>query len=268
MMSSVGPVPMPVVLILICVLIAMTIARLWPGRRAQGPQPSAAGMVLDMLLVGLLCGRISFVAVNAALYRDSPWSILQITDGGYHLVVVLMAALAWGLWRLRGHPALRRPVLAAALAGTLLWGAATHGVSGWQARHMPLPRLEVMDLQGRVIDLQQFRGKPVVVNLWATWCGPCRREMPVLAAAQDAHDDVRFVFLNQGESLDEVQGFIAGERLQLRNVLLDDDAAASAALGVQAYPSTLFFDADGRLQELHLGELTMAGLEHKLRRLR
>jgi hypothetical protein len=54
----------------------------------------------------------------------------------------------------------------------------------------------------------------------------------------------------------------------LGNVLLDDDASASTVLGVQAYPSTLFFDADGRLRELHLGELTAAGLEHKLRRLR
>ena len=62
--------------------------------------------------------------------------------------------------------------------------------------------------------------------------------------------------------------FFADERLVLGNVLLDDDAAASTVLGVQAYPSTLFFDADGRLRELHLGELTAAGLEHKLRRLR
>ena len=54
----------------------------------------------------------------------------------------------------------------------------------------------------------------------------------------------------------------------LGNVLLDDDAAASTVLGIQAYPSTLFFGADGRLRELHLGELTAAGLEHKLRRLR
>lgn len=116
--------------------------------------------------------------------------------------------------------------------------------------------------------MQQFRGKPLVLNLWASWCGPCRREMPVLAAAQEAHAEVQFVFLNQGETLDEVQGFVARERLMLDNVLLDGDAAASTALGVQAYPSTLFFDAEGRLRELHLGELTAAGLEHKLRRLR
>jgi len=163
---------------------------------------------------------------------------------------------------------LRAPVLGAALAGVLLWAGGSQLLSAWQERQMPLPVLQVADLQGGRVDLQQFRGKPLVLNLWATWCGPCRREMPVLAAAQQAHADVQFVFLNQGETLEEVQGLVARERLLLGNVLLDDDAAASTVLGVQAYPSTLFFDAEGRLRELHLGELTAAGLEHKLRRLR
>ena len=267
-MSSVGPVPMPVVLILVCMLLAMAVARLWPRRKGEAPLPSAASMVLDMLLIGLMCGRISFVALNFALYREAPWGILQIADGGYHLAVVLVAGLAWGQWRLRRWPALRAPVLASALTGVLLWAGGGLLLSAWQERQMPLPALQVVELQGDRIDLQQFRGKPLVLNLWATWCGPCRREMPVLAAAQQAHDDVQFVFLNQGETLEEVQGFLASERLMLGNVLLDDEAAASTVLGVQAYPSTLFFGADGRLRELHLGELTAAGLEHKLRRLR
>lgn len=259
---------MPVVLILVCMLLAMAVARLWPRRKGEAPLPSAASMVLDMLLIGLLCGRISFVALNFALYREAPWGILQIADGGYHLAVVLVAGLAWGLWRLRRWPALRAPVLVSALTGVLLWAGGGLLLSAWQERQMPLPALQVVELQGDRIDLQQFRGKPLVLNLWATWCGPCRREMPVLAAAQQAHDDVQFVFLNQGETLEEVQGFLASERLMLGNVLLDDEAAASTVLGVQAYPSTLFFGADGRLRELHLGELTAAGLEHKLRRLR
>ena len=71
-MSSVGPVPMPVVLILICALLAMAVAHLWPRRKNGMAVPSAASMVLDMLLVGLLCGRISFVALNFALYRQAP----------------------------------------------------------------------------------------------------------------------------------------------------------------------------------------------------
>lgn len=267
-MSSVGPVPMPVILILICLLLAMGIARLWARSESGKALPSAAGKVLDMLLVGLLCGRLTFVAAHFSLYRETPWSILQIADGGYHVSVVVVASVAWGLWSLRLYRALRVPVLGSALAGVLLWAGATQAMLHWQAERMPLPTVQVADLQGRVLDLQQFHGQPLVLNLWASWCGPCRREMPVLAKAQQAHPQVQFVFLNQGEALEDVQTFLDAERLTLGNVLLDDVAAASAVLGVHAYPSTLFFDAQGRLQDLHLGELTQAGLEHKLRRLR
>jgi prolipoprotein diacylglyceryltransferase len=63
---------MPVVLILMCTLLAMAVARLWPRRAVGMPLPSAASMVLDMLLIGLLCGRISFVVLNFALYREAP----------------------------------------------------------------------------------------------------------------------------------------------------------------------------------------------------
>ncbi|WP_369039054.1 TlpA family protein disulfide reductase [Stenotrophomonas maltophilia] len=267
-MSSVGPVPMPVVLILICLLLAMAAARIGGRGKTEPGRPSASSLLLDMLLIGLLCGRLSFIATHFALYRDAPWGVLQIADGGYHVVVVVIAGLAWGLWRLRGHRPLRLPVLGSALAGVLLWGLGSYGLASWQARQMPLPTLQVADLQGQAVDLQRFRGKPLVLNLWASWCGPCRREMPVLATAQQAHADVQFVFLNQGETLEEVQTFLANERLVLGNVLLDEPASASTTLGVQAFPSTLFFDPQGRLQELHLGELTQAGLEHKLRRLR
>lgn len=267
-MSSIGPVPMPVVLILACVLLAMTVARVWPRSSDGAPLPSPAGRVLDMLLVGLLCGRISFVAWNIALYRDAPWSILQIADGGYYLGVVLVAGMAWGLWRLRHSRAMRAPVLAGALTGILSWAGGSLWLSAWQERQMPLPTLQVADLQGDRVTLQAFRGRPLVLNLWASWCGPCRREMPVLAAAQRAHPDVQVVFLNQGETKEEIQRFLARERLMPGNMLLDVDAVASTTLGVQAYPSTFFFDAEGRLRELHLGELTAAGLEHKLRQLR
>lgn len=267
-MPSVGPVPMPVVVILVCLLLAIGIARLWSSRQPVPQRPSGAGRVLDMLLVGLLCGRVSFIVANFAFYREAPWSMLQIADGGYHVPVVLVAALGWGLWSLRRHPSLRVPVLCSALAGAVLWGLGSYGLAQWQANTLSLPAVQVVDLQGKPLDLAQFHGKPVVLNLWASWCGPCRREMPVLAQAQQAHPELQFVFLNQGESLDEVQQFLTAERLVLRDVLLDEPAAASTVLGVRAYPSTLFFDAQGRLQDLHLGELTHAGLEHKLRRLR
>ncbi len=266
-MSSVGPVPMPVVLILMCVLLAMAVARLWPRRKDGMAVPSAASLVLDMLLIGLLSGRISFVALNFALYREAPWSILQIADGGYHLAVVLAAGLAWGTWRLRLWRALRAPVLAGALVGVVSWVVGSHLLAAWRSSGCRCRRCRCRSAGAR--------DRPAAVPGQATgaeslgqlvWALPARDAGAGIRTA-DPHRRA-FVFLNQGETLDEVKGFIASEQLRLGNVLLDDTASASTVLGVQAYPSTLFFDAEGRLRELHLGELTAAGLEHKLRRLR
>jgi hypothetical protein len=148
----------------------------------------------------------------------------------------------------------------------VFWVAGGQLLSAWQERQMPLPALQVADLQGDRIDLQQFRGKPLVLNLWATGAGPaavrcrCWRPHSRRMMTCSSYSSTRAKPWMRS-------GFLAGERLMLGNVLLDDDAAASTVLGVQAYPSALF-DADGRLRELHLGELTAAGLEHKLRRLR
>ncbi|AWH21775.1 MULTISPECIES: TlpA disulfide reductase family protein [Stenotrophomonas] len=267
-MSSVGPVPMPVILIMLALLAAMGLARLWPRATAGDAAPSPASVVLDMLLLGLLCGRLAFVALNFELYRPSPWSVLQIVDGGYSVPVALLSGAGWGLWALRRHPRLRLPVFSSAALGVLLWAGGGIALSQWQAAHMPLPAVQTVDLHGQPQALQQFQGRPLVLNLWATWCGPCRREMPVLAQAQQAHPQIQFAFVNQGETTGDVQAFLSANGLALDNVLLDEASEASTVLGVKAYPSTLFFDAQGRLQELHLGELTAAGLEHKLRQLR
>ena len=103
-----------------------------------------------------------------------------------------------------------------------------------------------------------------MVNLWATWCPPCQREMPVLQKAQAARPDVHFVFVNQGESAQQVAAYLARSGLQLRNVLLDAKGDAGTALGHRALPTTLFFDAEGRLVDTRLGELSEASLAERL----
>ena len=135
------------------------------------------------------------------------------------------------------------------------------------ATQQPLPALVLAGLQGQPVALQQFAGKPVVLNLWATWCPPCRREMPVLAAAQQRHPDVHFVFANQGESAQKVQAFLAGDRLALDNVLLDAHGEVARHFGHRALPTTLFFDARGMLADVRIGEVSHATLTERLARL-
>ncbi|WP_459655422.1 TlpA family protein disulfide reductase, partial [Achromobacter xylosoxidans] len=69
--------------------------------------------------------------------------------------------------------------------------------------------------------LAAFQGKPTVVNLWASWCPPCRREMPAFEQAQAANPDIHFVFLNQGEAASTVRQYLDEHAPSLANALLD-----------------------------------------------
>lgn len=88
--------------------------------------------------------------------------------------------------------------------------------------------------------------------------------MPVLQRAQAQRPHVNFVFLNQGEPPERVHSFLATQRLQLDNVLVDLHVRAGSELGHQALPSTLFFDAQGRLADTRVGELSQASLAQRL----
>ena len=267
MMSSVGPVPLGVVWVVLGGLLAVAVAR---GLRPplQEGQPRTGALLLDMLLLGLLGGRVGFVMLHWRDYLADPWAVLRVGDGGFLPWLALLVGIGWGLWRLQRWPALRRPVWAGTVAGVLCWAALSLGTAQLQQSRFALPALTLQSLEGQPVTLAGQDGQAVVVNLWASWCGPCRREMPIFAGAQLREPAVRFVFVNQGEGMQEVQQFLAGERLSLRNVLLDPDSLTSERLQVHAYPTTLFFDSSGRLQGLHMGELSAAGLQARLDALR
>ena len=72
-----------------------------------------------------------------------------------------------------------------------------------------------------MVQLADYQGGPLVINLWATWCPPCRREMPVLENAQRMRPDVTFLFVNQAESMQSVSTYLATQGLNLDNVLFD-----------------------------------------------
>ena len=82
--------------------------------------------------------------------------------------------------------------------------------------------------------LRSLAGRPLVVNLWATWCPPCRREMPAMQAAQEANPDIGFVFVNQGESSVIVRRFLATQQLRLQNVVIDPSGQLAARTGAAA----------------------------------
>jgi thiol-disulfide isomerase/thioredoxin len=132
---------------------------------------------------------------------------------------------------------------------------------------MPVLALAHLD-GGRATTLAEVAaGRPAVVNLWASWCGPCRAEMPVLAAAQRREPGVAVLLVNQGESEAAVRAYLRREGLALRDVLLDAGARLGPAVGSGGLPTTLFFDARGRQVDAHFGALSEATLRARMRAL-
>lgn len=157
----------------------------------------------------------------------------------------------------RARKARWRKILLAILATAALAWAAVAWISQQLQQAAPdLPDLNLESMAGETVALQGVRGQPAVVNLWATWCPPCRREMPLLQRAQQTHERIHIVFVNQGEERALVAGYLQDQSLQLRNVLLDPLHQYSEHTGARGLPTTFFYDAEGRLVDTHLGELS------------
>lgn len=236
----------------------------WAGRPRQ---TGAIDTLSDMALAGVIVARITFVALWFDTYRIAPWSMLDIRDGGFTAWAGIAAALLVAAWRGWRRPALRKPLIVGLAAGALIW-AALFGVLR-MAEKPALPTGIVTTLADEPTTLAALAdGKPMVVNLWASWCPPCRREMPVLDAAQQREAGVTFVFVNQGEDAAAAQRYLDTVQLDLANVLLDPGSGLGREVGSRALPTTLFYDVHGKLIDTHLGELSAASLASKLNQVR
>lgn len=265
-MSGVGPFPMNVVAVALGLLAGWLIARFVAARMADASLKDAGGLLFDATTVGLIAARLGYIALWWPEYATAPWSMLAVGDGGFAWWAGLPAALLFVGWRTRRRKPMRRPVLVGMAAGMLVWSAAGAVPALLHHSAPPLPEVALADIDGAPVNLADYRGGPVVVNLWATWCPPCRREMPVLEQAQTAYPDVRFVLVNQGEDLPTILRFLEHEGLDLSDVLLDPANRTMQVTGARGLPTTLFFDAEGQLVDSHMGELTRASLSDTLRR--
>lgn len=257
----IGPLVLPVsLLFLFAAVVAATSVGKWAGRKS-GVEVEAA--LWQALAVGLVVSRLAFVLQFSTSYQASPLAVLDVRDGGWRPLAGLVAVWLFASGRSLMRPVLRKPLLSALLAGTFVWGGGLLALS-MPDQQQKLPSLTLADLQGAPVDLVAFQGKPLVVNLWATWCPPCVREMPVLHQAQATSPSVNFVFINQGESAQRVSSWLEARKLPLHNVWLDAKGQALAAFNQRGLPTTLFFDARGRLVSTRTGELSSATLIEKL----
>ncbi len=247
-------------------LLAAVVTALLVGGWFQRRGRASVELVLWLLLaLSLLGARVGFVLHRWPDYLAHPRDLVNVRDGGFLLLPgLLVLALAAALVAWRRRP-MRVPLAWSVGAGVLVWGFISLVALRLEAAsNAPLPALLLRDLDGRAVNLRDLRGQPLVINLWATWCGPCRRELPTLAQAQQRMPGVRFVFANQGESPGVVRTFIDARQLKLEHVLLDDGMQLSQHYNARAYPTTLFLDAQGHLRDTRLGELSAATLAESL----
>lgn len=156
--------------------------------------------------------------------------------------------------QLRSHPRRRRVLLTAALLAL----AATPGAFAGNPAGGPVgssaPDFALPAQGGANLRLSEHRGEVVMINFWATWCGPCRQELPKLEELHGLYADAGFTLL--GVNIDEDRARaerMAGELGVTFPVLFDDEQSVSRLYDVQAMPMTVFVDKDGRVRSVHHG---------------
>ena len=152
------------------------------------------------------------------------------------LAIILLSILGSGL------------VLAGCMSGST--------PDGGSDAETPAPDFQLLSLDGQTISLSDFRGKPVLLNFWATWCGPCEYEMPFL---QEIYEDEewsgkRLVILavDVGENPARVKLFASSLKLSFI-ILLDIDQDVALQYNLRAFPTTFFIDKDGIIQDVKIG---------------
>ena len=117
------------------------------------------------------------------------------------------------------------------------------------------PDFELMNLSGESFKLVDQKGRAVIVNFWATWCDPCRDEMPLLEQASRRYQDKLVVIgVNVDEPTDQVREFQQEYRITFP-ILLDPGASTANQYRVSAYPTTYFVDKDGKIQSVQIGSM-------------
>ena len=109
------------------------------------------------------------------------------------------------------------------------------------------PYVVFQDPAGEPASLQDFRGKPVLLNLWATWCAPCVAEMPTLDALAASRDDIEVLAVSQDMGgAAKVDAFFAERKFRMLDPYLDPELSLMTGLNVDTLPTTILYDASGR----------------------
>jgi len=232
------------------VLVVEVIARL-------SRQPALSAWAGQAVLWGFVGARLGHVVQFPQIFLAEPWLVMAIWQGGFSPVG---AALGVGVVTAF---ALRRglsfvPAFGALWVGVVLWFALTLDTGA--RPDIAMPDLTLPMVSGAEFAFSDAPDQPMVINLWATWCPPCRRELPMLADVAAAHQDVTFLMASQGEAHSTVAAHLDNAGISPDQMALDQSSALARHYGTVGLPVTLFLDAGGALAHVHVGEISRAVL--------
>lgn len=248
--------------------LSLAVALLFSWIADRRFQTNTESTLWKVIFIGLVAGRAVYVLLHFDLYLHKPADVLNIRDGGFSLKAAAITGfimLAISMWR---RPDSRKPLSLGLLAGACTLGMAYAALNLSRPALPAVPDVTLTSLEGQPVSISHFQGKPAVINLWATWCPPCRREMPALQQGQHENPDIHFVFANQRENVDIIATYLTQEGLSLDNVLLDQNGQLTDGIDSRGLPTTLFLDPQGRLVDIRMGELSSATLQDRLNALR
>lgn len=216
------------------------------------------------LIGGLVAARAGHVALHWHSFIEGPWRIFAVWQGGFQPIAGFVGVLLASVFFIRSVKAGVSAIAALGLSALVAVGITqlTKATLGQIA-----PTVALQQIQGPPLAISEMIGKPIVVNLWASWCPPCRREMPLLAKAAASRDDVVFLFVNQGEGTPTILSYLASQQLKLDHILLDSLMQVPRHYRTLGLPTTLFLRADGTLAAIHMGEISPETLDANIGKL-
>jgi len=125
------------------------------------------------------------------------------------------------------------------------------------------PNFIANDLDGNPIELSELAGQPVILNFWATWCAPCRIEMPELQATYETYqdDDLIILAVNRQETPDIIRPYFYDEMQLTFTPLIDESGLVANLYGILVMPTTYFINSEGMITAIHRGPLTESQLD-------
>jgi thiol-disulfide isomerase/thioredoxin len=285
---SLGPLLVPTWPV--AVVISLWIAVLSAGRLAAWwhlDGPWLRGVAEGTAWVGVIGARLGYVIANWSAFRMEPWTGFYFWQPGYLPYTGVIAGTVYAIWRIvSGLPA-KRWVHLRALCSGYVGGAIALGVMTLALYSLAPPTLlgrgdrvpdfSLADLDGNTVRLSELRGQGLILNFWATWCPPCRREMPLLDEIHVEYGPrgLSVIGIDLGESPDVVASFLreAGVHypVWVDPVPLQTSGEGSRAIherfGGAGLPTTVFVDRRGTVRDVHVGELNRAFLRQQAKRI-